>query len=90
MRIFVQRNTVTITVFNKILSVIKIVVSIFVVASAILLIFLVFIPMTLGLDKLGKKINMDGFIGWLIGAIVFSIGLIILTFGTEFLFNLGR
>ena len=68
----------------------KIVVAIFVVAAAILLFFLVFIPMTHGLDKLGKKINMDGFIGWLIGAIAVSIGLIILTFGTEFLFNLGR
>ena len=59
------------------------------VAAAILLIFLVFIPMTHGLDKLSKKINMDGFIGWLIGAVAVSIGLIILTFGTEFLFNLG-
>tara|TARA_Y100000816_G_scaffold63412_1_gene41932 strand:+ start:15 stop:233 length:219 start_codon:yes stop_codon:yes gene_type:complete len=63
--------------------------AIIIVAGAILLIFLVFIPMTHGLDKLGKKINMDGFIGWLIGAVAFSIGLIILTFGTEFLFNLG-
>ena len=63
--------------------------AIIIVAAAILLIFLVFIPMTHGLDKLGKKINMDGFIGWLIGAVAFSIGLIILTFGTEFLFNLG-
>ena len=63
--------------------------AIIIVAGAILLIFLVFIPMTHGLDKLGKKINMDGFIGWLIGAVAVSIGLIILTFGTEFLFNLG-
>ena len=63
--------------------------AIIIVATAILLIFLVFIPMTHGLDKLGKKINMDGFIGWLIGAVAVSIGLIILTFGTEFLFNLG-
>ncbi len=63
--------------------------AIIIVAAAILLIFLVFIPMTHGLDKLGKKINMDGFIGWLIGAVAVSIGLIILTFGTEFLFNLG-
>tara|TARA_A100001035_G_scaffold9923_1_gene7037 strand:+ start:320 stop:538 length:219 start_codon:yes stop_codon:yes gene_type:complete len=63
--------------------------AIIIVVAAILLIFLVFIPMTHGLDKLGKKINMDGFIGWLIGAVAVSIGLIILTFGTEFLFNLG-
>ena len=63
--------------------------AIIIVAAAILLIFLVFIPMIHGLDKLGKKINMDGFIGWLIGAVAVSIGLIILTFGTEFLFNLG-
>ena len=61
--------------------------AIIIVAAAILLIFLVFIPMTHGLDKLGKKINMDGFIGWLIGAVAVSIGLIILTFGTEFLFK---
>lgn len=63
--------------------------AIIIVAAAILLIFLVFIPMIHGLDKLDKKINMDGFIGWLIGAVAVSIGLIILTFGTEFLFNLG-
>lgn len=67
----------------------RILLGLFIVVASIVLIFLVLIPISQGLAKLGKKIDMDGFIGWLIAAIALSIGLLIIQFGAEFLFSLG-
>jgi len=59
------------------------------IVVAIALIFVIFIPTASVMDKFYKKVKWsDGFIGWLIGAIVITIGLIILQFGTEFIFGL--
>ena len=62
---------------------------ILILITVIGLIFLIFIPTSSIMDKFYKKVKWsDGFFGWLIGAIVLFIGMIILTFGTEFIFSL--
>ena len=61
----------------------------FITAAAIGLIFVIFPPLTIILNKFLDKTKLgDSFFGWLIGAIVVSFGLVLLSAGAKFLFSL--
>lgn len=63
--------------------------AIVILVAAMGLIFVVFTPTSTLLGKIFKKSKLgDNFFGWLIGAIIIIIGLIVLEFGVRFLFSL--
>ena len=63
--------------------------AIVVLFAAIGLIFVVFKPLSASLEKFNKKTKLgDSFFGWLIGAILLIVGLIVLEFSVRFLFSL--
>ena len=63
--------------------------AIVILVAAIGLIFGVFKPLLIVLEKFNKKTKLgDGFLGWIIGAILLIVGLIVLEFGVRFLFSL--
>ena len=63
--------------------------AIFITAAAVGLIFVIFAPLSAILNTFLEKTKLgDSFFGWLIGAIVISFGLILMSTGVKFLFGL--